>query len=113
MKRMQRVLSFCKIAAAVACLMPLAVWAKGGKKESTSSSQGKRLVLFPQAHVQVPAEPIWGDSVEAVVTVAVPDSCKNQRYVCRFEMNGPVRLVTVPRYKWALQRDSLKVLSSI
>jgi hypothetical protein len=109
---MQRVLSFCKIAAAVACLMPLAVWAKGGK-ESTSSSQGKRLVLFPQAHVQVPAEPIWGDSAEAVVTVAVPDSCKNQRYVCRFEMNGPLRLATVPRYKWALQRDSLKVLSSI
>jgi type II secretory pathway pseudopilin PulG len=113
MNRTKRVLFFCQIAA-ITCLMPLTVLARAEKKDSSAvSGKEKRLVLFPQTHLQLPAAPVWGDSVEAVVTVAVPDSCKNQRYVCWFEMNGAMRLSTVPRYKWAFRRDSLMVLSAI
>jgi len=112
MNRTKRVLNFCKIAAIFTLLLPTAVGATIGKKDSARALAGeKRLVLLPQARLQLATEPIWGDSVEAVVTVAVPDSCKIQRYVCWFETNIAARFATVPRYKWALRRDSLTVLS--
>ncbi|MDZ7360870.1 MAG: hypothetical protein ONB46_09120 [candidate division KSB1 bacterium] len=83
------------------------------KKDFTAPAPEKRLVLSPQACLRLDTETIWGDSVEAVVTVAVPDSCKFQRYVCWFEANTAVRFATIPRYQWALQRDSLKILSFV
>ncbi len=107
------ILYFCNIAA-VLVLLPTARAAEGVKKDSSvASTPGKRLVLLPQAHLQLTAEPIWGDSLEAIVTVAVPDSCKNQRYLCRLEANTALRLVTIPRYKWAVSTDSLKILSAV
>lgn len=111
MNRMKQILLFGKIAM-VALLLPLAVRAASVKKDSTVALPPEtRLVLAPQAHLQLITEPIWGDSVEAIVTVAVPDSCKIQRYLCRLETNLPARFSTVPRYKWALRGDSLTVLS--
>jgi len=108
-----KVLSVCNIAGLI-LLLPFALSASDGKKDSAATATPeKRLVLSPQAHLQLTAEPIWGDSVEAVVTVAVPDSCKNQRYLCRLETGAAMRFVTVPRYQWALRNDSLKVLSAV
>jgi hypothetical protein len=72
-----------------------------------------RLLLAPQARLQMPVQPIWDDSVEAIVTVAVPDSCKNQRHLCRIEANHAVSLATIPRLKWALRHDTLMVLSAV
>jgi len=110
----KQLLFFCNLAAGLTLLLPLALAAKGGKKDSTATAiSEKRLVLLPQAHLQLTTELIWGDSVEAIVTVAVPDSCKNQRYFCRIETNISLRLLTIPRYKWAVRADSLKVLSAI
>lgn len=112
--KMKQLLFFCNLAASLLLLPPLALATKGGKKDSTTTvTLEKRLVLSPQAHLQLSTEPIWGDSVEAIVTVAVPDSCKNQRYLCRIETNISLRLLTIPRYKWAVSADSLKVLSAI
>jgi len=112
MNRTKRVLVFCKIAAIFTLLLPIAVAANAGKKDSSATLTGeKRLMLVPQARLQLATAPIWGDSLEAVVTVVVPDSCKIQRYVCWFETNIAARFATVPRYKWALRRDSLTVLS--
>jgi len=114
MNRMKQVLIFGKIAAFVTLLVPLAAGAIVEKKDSiVTPARAKRLVLSPKTHLQLFTESIWGDSVEAVVTVAAPDSCKSQRHLCWFETNAPVRFVTVPRYKWALRRDSLMVLSFI
>ena len=114
MKRTKQVLSFCNIAAGIILLLPFLLSAKGGKQDSSATSTPeKRLVLSPQSHLQLATETIWGDSVEAIVTVAVPDSCKNQRYLCRFETSAAMRFVTVPRYQWAVRQDSLKVLSAI
>lgn len=107
------ILYFCNIAA-VLLLLPTARAAEGEKKDSTAAATpDNRLVLLPRAHLQLTAEPIWGDSLEAIVTVAVPDSCKNQRYFCRLEANTALSLVTIPRYKWAVSTDSLKILSAI
>lgn len=114
MMKTKQLLFFCNMTAGLLLLLPLALAAKGGKKDSTATATPeKRLVLSPQAHLQLSTEAIWGDSVEAIVTVAVPDSCKNQRYLCRIETNTALRLVTIPRYKWAVSADSLKVLSAI
>jgi len=110
----KQVLFFCNMAAMLILLLPGTLAAKGGKKDSSATATpGKRLVLSPQAYLQLTTEPIWGDSVEAIVTVAVPDSCKNQRYLCRIETNTALRFVTIPRYKWAVNADSLKILSAI
>lgn len=112
--KMKQLLFFCNLAAGLLLLPPLALAAKGGKKDSTTTATPeKRLVLSPQAHLQLSTEPIWGDSVEAIVTVAVPDSCKNQRYLCWIETDISLRLLTIPRYKWAVSTDSLKVLSAL
>jgi len=114
MNRTKQFLAFGNIAAFLMLFLPLNVWATVGKKDSTAApASEKRLVLSPQAYLQLATEAIWGDSVEAVVTVAVPDSCKFQRYFCWFEANTAVRFVTIPRYQWALQRDSLKILSFV
>jgi len=114
MNRTKQFLAFGNIAAFLMLFLPLNIWATVGKKDSSAApAQEKRLLLAPQAHLQLATQAIWGDSVEAVVTVAVPDSCKFQRYFCWFEANTAVRFVTIPRYQWALQRDSLKVLSFI
>jgi hypothetical protein len=114
MMRTKQLLSFCNIAAGIILLLPFSLSAKGGKQDSSATATPvKRLVLSPQARLQLITEPIWGDSVEAIVTIAVPDSCKNQRYLCRFETSAAMRFVTVPRYKWAVREDSLKVLSAL
>jgi len=114
MTKTKQILSLRNIAACLIVSLPFQFLAQSGRKDSTATStRDKRLVLLPQAHLQLTAEPIWGDSVEAVVTVVVPDSCKNQRYLCRLETSAALRFVTVPRYKWAVREDSLKVLSAI
>jgi hypothetical protein len=114
MNRTKQFLHFGYIAVFFILVLPLNLWATVGKKDSSAApDQQKRLVLSPQAYLQLDTEAIWGDSVEAVVTVTVPDSCKFQRYVCWFEANTPVRFATIPRYQWALQRDSLKILSFV
>jgi len=114
MNRTKQVLQTIQIAAALMLLMPLIVWANSSKKDSSKTkAKLERLLLTPQTHLQLTTQPIWGDSVEAIVNVAVPDSCKTQRHICWFESNLAVRLSTVPRFKWALRRDSLMVLSSI
>ncbi|GEM_PF-4218603 len=112
MNRTKQFLPFGKITIFFILVLPLNLWATVGKKDSAAVPE-KRLVLSPQAYLQLDTEAIWGDSVEAVVTVAVPDSCKFQRYFCWFEANTPVRFATTPRYQWALQRDSLKILSFV
>jgi hypothetical protein len=114
MTRTKQILSWRNIAAGLIVLLPFQLSAQSARKDSiTASPRDKRLVLLHGAHLQITAEPIWGDSVEAVVTVAVPDSCKNQRYLCRLETSAAIRFVTVPRYKWAVREDSLKILSAI
>ena len=114
MTRTKQILSWRNIAAGLIVSLPFQLSAQSARKDSTAAStRDKRLVLLPQAHLQLIAEPIWGDSVEAIVTVAVPDSCKNQRYLCRLESSAALRFVTVPLYKWAVREDSLKVLSAI
>lgn len=112
--KMKQLLFFCNLAAGLFLLPSLPLAAKSEKPDSTTAvTPEKRLVLSPQAHLQLSTEPIWGDSVEAIVTVAVPDSCKNQRYLCWIETNTSLRLLTIPRYKWAVSADSLKVLSAL
>jgi hypothetical protein len=114
MNRTKQFLPFGHITIFLILVLPINVWATVGKKDSaTTPAPEKRLVLSPQAYLQLDTEAIWGDSVEAVVTVTVPDSCKFQRYFCWFETNTPVRFATTPRYQWALQRDSLKILSFV
>jgi hypothetical protein len=81
--------------------------------KSTASTKEWRLVLSPQARLQVPVQSIGDDSVEAIVTVSVPDSCKTQRHRCRLEASHAVRLATIPSFKWALRWDTLMVLSSV
>ncbi|MDZ7344667.1 MAG: hypothetical protein ONA90_09165, partial [candidate division KSB1 bacterium] len=81
--------------------------------QAKASVNAARLVLAPNAQIQVPLQPIWDDSVEAIVTVAVPDSCKNQRHLCRIEASPAVRLSTIPLMQWALRRDTLMVISSV
>lgn len=114
MIRMKQFLAIGKIVAAMAWLVPLAFGA-GAKDKTPSASSAKdvRLVLSPQTLLQLPVTPVGNDSVEAKLVVAVPDSCKNQRYLCRLETGAPVRLFTEPRYKWALQGDTLTVLSAM
>jgi hypothetical protein len=114
MIRTKQILTVGKIAALTACLVPLAI--EAGTKDKTSSAppaKDMRLVLSPQNRLQLPVVPVGNDSVEAKLVVAVPDSCKNQRYLCRLEAGAPVRLFTEPLYEWALQGDKLTVLSSI
>lgn len=114
MMKTKQLLFFCNLIASFLLLPSLAMATKGGKRDSTAMvAPEKRLLLVPQTHLQLRTEPIWGDSVEAIVTIAVPDSCKNQRYLCRVETNTPLRLVTIPNYKWAVSADSLKILSAL
>jgi hypothetical protein len=113
MIRTKQIFTVGKIAA-MAWLMPLTIGA--GAKDKTSASpsvQEVRLVLSPQTRVQLPVTPVGSDSVEAKLVVAVPDSCKNQRHLCRLEAGAPVRLFTEPLYQWALQGDKLTVLSAM
>ncbi len=111
MIRTKQFLTIGKIAAAMAWLVPLAIGA--GAKDKTPSAKDMRLVLSPQTRLQLPVTPVGSDSVEAKLVVAVPDSCKNQRYLCRLEAGAPARLFTEPLYEWALQGDKLTVLSSM
>ncbi|MCI0698310.1 hypothetical protein L0337_40675 [candidate division KSB1 bacterium] len=111
MIRTKQFLIVGKIAVAMAWLVPLAIGA--GAKDKTPSAKDVRLVLSPQTRLQLPVAPLGSDSVEAKLVVAVPDSCKNQRYLCRLEAGAPVRLLTEPRYEWALQGDTLTVLSAV
>ncbi|MGH7598703.1 MAG: hypothetical protein ACREOI_20300 [bacterium] len=114
MIRTKQILTVGKIAAAIVWLVPLAIGA-GTKDKTTSALPAKdvRLVLSPQTRLQLPVTPVGSDSVEAKLVVAVPDSCKNQRYLCRLEAGAPVRLFAEPRYQWALQGDTLTVLSAM
>jgi hypothetical protein len=82
-------------------------------KQVVVSASESRLVLAPNAQLHVPFQPIWEDSVEAIVTVAVTESCKNQRHLCRIEANHAVRLSTTPLMKWALRHDTLMVISAV
>lgn len=111
MIRTKQFLTVGKIAVAMAWLVPLAIGA--GAKDKTPSAKDMRLVLSPQTRLQLPVAPVGSDSVEAKLVVAVPDSCKNQRHLCRLEAGAPVRLLTEPRYEWALQGDTLTVLSAV
>ncbi len=113
MIRTKQIFTVGKIAA-IAWLVPLAIGA-GVKDKTPSAPSDKdvRLVLSPQTRLQLPVTPVGSDSVEAKLVVAVPDSCKNQRYLCRLEAGAPVRLFTEPRDEWALQGDTLTVLSAM
>jgi hypothetical protein len=91
----------------------LAATTAGEKPQANNSAKEIRLVLSPQAHLQIPTQPIWDDSVEAIVTVAVPDSNKSQRHLCRIEASQPISLATDRLFKWALRRDTLMVLSTV
>jgi hypothetical protein len=111
MIRTKQFLTFSQIAAVMAWLLPFAIWAKA--KDQASSTKAVRLVLSPQTVLHVAVTPLGNDSVEAKIIVAVPDSLKNQRHLCRLEAGLPVRLFTEPRYQWALRGDTLTVLSSV
>jgi hypothetical protein len=114
MIRTKQFLTIGKIAAAMAWLVPLAIGAGvKDKTPSAPSANDRRLVLSPQTRLQLPVAPVGNDSVEAKLVVAVPDSCKNQRHLCRLEAGAPVRLFTEPLYEWALQGDKLTVLSAM
>jgi hypothetical protein len=115
MIRTKQILIVGKIAAVMAWLLPLAVGAKAKEKmiSPASPSQAVRLVLAPQTNLQLVVEPHGKDSVEAKIILAVPDSCKNQRYLCRFEASVPLQLLPEARYQWALRGDTLTVLSSV
>ncbi|MDZ7313653.1 MAG: hypothetical protein ONB45_20520 [candidate division KSB1 bacterium] len=111
---MKQVLRFGKVAGVTALLLPYITVGTAQQRHSAGAPpQEMRLVLAPQAHLQLPTLPIWDDSVEAIVVVMVPDSCKSQRHLCRIEASNPVSLATDPRFKWALRHDTLMVLSSI
>jgi hypothetical protein len=113
MNRTKQILTVGKIAAAIVWLAPLAIGANAKDKTAAPPAKEMRLVLSPQTRLQLPIAPVGNDSVEAKLVVAVPDSCKNQRHLCRLEAVTPVRLFTEPLYKWALQGDTLTVLSAM
>lgn len=114
MNRTKQILQIGKIAVLFAlillCVSPAYMKEKGSRK---TSPQETRLVLAPKTHLQAAIMPMGKDSAEAIFTIAVPDSCKNQRHLCRIEASQPIRLVTEPRYKWALRGDTLMVLSAV
>ncbi len=114
MIRMKQILTVSKVAAVMVWLLPFAIGTKAADQAvSASSTKAVRLVLSPQTVLHVTVTPLENDSVEAMLVVAVPDSSKNQRHLCRLEAGAPLRLFTEPRYQWALRGDTLTVLSSM
>ena len=73
---------------------------------------GERLVLAPGKRLEL-STTVADDTLRFAFTIAVPDSFKHERHLCRLRANGRFELEPPPNYRWAVTDSSVTVLSAL
>ncbi len=103
----------CRFIMFVLCGMgALALHAKDGA--TPKASRLPKLMLAPQARLELSPELMSNDSFKVSLQLEVPAEQKYQRHRCVLVANQSGFLLTVPKaQQWMLRRDTLMVLSKI